>query len=148
MFVIPLLIPENINTSPQQCEQMRRIEKNNNPDLRRIINEVQKYTVSGTLKISDTTTCDTLVKKIIALTLSGHVLKVRKYVIENEDTFNGDYIMLLRRIFDYIDRSKLRDTQKGMALVAVAEAMYRSAFVVDQEINFYSCMIQLSEIKN
>ena len=144
--IVYILQSEGITISDEQSELLRGFIKNNYPDLRKIINEIQKYTVSGVLTISDTTTCDTLVKKILALTLSGHVLKVRKYVIQNEDTFNGDYVMLLRRVFDYIDRSKLGDTQKGMALVAVAEAMYRSAFVVDQEINFYSCMIQLSEL--
>ena len=72
---------------------------------------------------------------------------MRKFVIENEEKFNGDYTHLLRQLFDYMDKSKLSDTQKGMGLVIIAEAMYRSAFVVDQEINFYSCMIQLSEVK-
>jgi len=143
-----ILKTQNIRIPDNQTDQLKLFVKNNYPDLRRIINEVQKYTVSGELKISDTTSCDTLVKKILALTLSRHVLKVRKYAIENEDAFNGDYIMLLGRIFDYVDRSKLDDNQKGMALVVIAEAMYRSAFVVDQEINFYSCMIQLSDTKN
>ena len=143
-----ILDKENISVDDDQSELLEGFIKNNYPDLRRIINEVQKYTVSGKLKISDTTNCDDLVKKLLALTLSGHVLKVRKYAIEREETFNGDYVMILRRVFDYIDRSKLPESKKGMALVAVAEAMYRSAFVVDQEINFYSCMIQLSEIKN
>jgi hypothetical protein len=82
----------------------------------------------------------------VALTLSGHVLKVRKFTIENEEVFNGDYTSLLRQVFDYLDRSNLSDSKKSMGLIAVAEAMYRSAFVVDQEINFYSCMIQLSQV--
>lgn len=143
-----ILLSQGVNVVDEQRDQLKQFVKSNYPDLRRIINEVQKYTITGHLKLMDSTSCDDMVKKVLALTLSGHVLKVRKFVIENEDTFNGDYTHLLRQLFDLIDKSKLPDTQKGMGLVTVAEAMYRSAFVVDQEINFYSCMIQLSNVKN
>ena len=142
-----ILHGQGISISDEQREDLKKFVKVNYPDLRRVINEVQKYTATGNLKLSDNTSCNDIVKKVLALTLSGHVLKVRKFVIENEEKFNGDYTHLLRQLFDYMDKSKLSDTQKGMGLVIIAEAMYRSAFVVDQEINFYSCMIQLSEVK-
>jgi len=143
-----ILLGQGITIDTEQREQLKKFAKVNYPDLRRIINEVQKYTVTGSLKMADNSTCNDMVKKVLALTLSGHVLKVRKFVIENEEKFNGDYTHLLRQLFDYIDKSNLTDTQKGMGLVVIAESMYRSAFVVDQEINFYSCMIQLSNVKS
>jgi replication factor C small subunit len=143
-----ILLGQGITVDDEQRKQLKQFAKVNYPDLRRIINEVQKYTVTGSLKMADNSTCNDMVKKVLALTLSGHVLKVRKFVIENEEKFNGDYTHLLRQLFDYIDKSNLTDTQKGMGLVIVAESMYRSAFVVDQEINFYSCMIQLSNVKS
>jgi len=125
-------------------EHIKVFIKKHYPDLRRVINEVQKSTASGKLLIDNKIQDVDLVKKVLALTLSGHVLKVRKFVIENEEVFKGDYPALLKQLFDYIDISKLPDDKKSMALVTVAEALYRSAFVMDQEINFYSCMIQLS----
>ena len=143
-----ILLGQGITIDTEQREQLKKFAKVNYPDLRRIINEVQKYTVTGSLKMADNSTCNDMVKKVLALTLSGHVLKVRKFVIENEEKFNGDYTHLLRQLFDYIDKSNLTDAQKGMGLVVIAESMYRSAFVVDQEINFYSCMIQLSNVKS
>lgn len=125
-------------------EPIKLFIKKHYPDLRRVINEVQKSTASGKLLLDNKIQDVDLVKKVLALTLSGHVLKVRKFVIENEEVFKGDYPALLKQLFDYIDVSKLPDDKKSMALVTVAEALYRSAFVMDQEINFYSCMIQLS----
>mgnify|MGYP003646869798 CR=1 FL=1 len=141
-----ILNSQGVVVGSDQLDQLKIFIKNNYPDLRKIINEVQKYATSGALKLSDNTTCNEFVKKVIALTLSGHVLKVRKFTIEHEELFNGDYTSLLRQVFDYLDRSNLSDSKKSMGLIAVAEAMYRSAFVVDQEINFYSCMIQLSQV--
>ncbi|MAF36935.1 hypothetical protein CL622_07495 [archaeon] len=143
-----ILLGQGISIDSKQRNELKKFVKSNYPDLRRIINEVQKYTATGALKLSDNTSCNDIVKKVLALTLSGHVLKVRKFVIENEEKFNGDYNHLLSQLFDYIDKSNLTDTQKGMGLVIIAESMYRTAFVVDQEINFYSCMIQLSELKS
>ena len=141
-----ILNSQGVVVGSDQLDQLKTFIKNNYPDLRKIINEVQKYATSGALKLSDNTNCNEFVKKVVALTLSGHVLKVRKFTIEHEELFNGDYTSLLRQVFDYIDRSNLPDSKKSMGLIAVAEAMYRSAFVVDQEINFYSCMIQLSQV--
>ena len=143
-----ILLGQGISIDDKQREELKQFVKSNYPDLRRIINEVQKYTATGVLRLADNTSCNDIVKKVLALTLSGHVLKVRKFVIGNEEKFNGDYNHLLRQLFDYLDKSKLPDTQKGMGLVIIAESMYRTAFVVDQEINFYSCMIQLSDLKS
>lgn len=114
------------------------------PDLRKIINELQKCCVSGSLKIADTTECADFVKKIYALATNGHVLKLRKYVIQNEDKFNSDYPALLKQLFEHID--SIDNNAKKMHLVVIAEGMYRSAFVADQEINFYSTLIQISDI--
>ena len=86
-----------------------------------------------------------LVKQIWALTAGGHVLKVRKFIIENEEQFSSDYPMLLKLLFDHADTLKCSENAKKMYLVIIAEALYRSAFVADQEINCYSCLIQLSD---
>ena len=71
-------------------------------------------------------------------------LKARKKVIENEHVFSGDYPELLRSMFDYIhDSPDISAEVKAENLVIVSEYLYRSAFVVDQEINFYTCMLSL-----
>lgn len=141
--IIHILKNENIDINDENT--LKSFIKSKYPDLRKIINEIQKYCVTGTLNIVANTDCELFVKQVFALTVQGHVLKVRKYVIENEDKFNSDYPALLRQLFDFVDKAPLKNEgTKKMYLVIISEAMYRSAFVADQEINFYSTLIQMS----
>tara|TARA_Y100000310_G_scaffold7435_1_gene8109 strand:+ start:5015 stop:5941 length:927 start_codon:yes stop_codon:yes gene_type:complete len=141
-----ILNDQGIRVNDQQTQQLEKFIKSNYPDLRRIINEVQKFCSTGTLAIIDSTNCDKFVEQIWLLISGNHVLKVRKHIIENEEKFNGDYQILLKTLFNYIDSSnKIIDNKKKLCLIIIAEALYRSAFVADQEINCYSCLIQLTE---
>ena len=140
-----ILENENITVGDTESAQLKQFVKNNYPDLRRIINELQKYCANGQLYVTNTEKNEDFLSKIWVLISKGHVLKVRKFIIENESKFDSDYPRLLKWLFDYVDSLKLKsDDQKKMYLVVIAEALYRSAFVVDQEINCYSCLIQLS----
>ena len=139
-----ILKNENVVVSDNQEKQLEQFVKNNYPDLRRI-NELQKYCSNKKLHIANTEKNVDFLAKIWMLISKGHVLKVRKFIIENESKFDSDYPRLLKWLFDYVDGLKIRsDDQKKMYLIVIAEALYRSAFVVDQEINCYSCLIQLS----
>lgn len=140
---------ENVSVTDTQAVLLKQLVKNKYPDLRRTINEAQKYSHNGQLNIIDTSKSEKLIGDIFTLVQKGAVLKVRKYIIENEERFNSDYPMLLKSLFDHIDGAKMNSEAKKMCLVMVAESLYRSAFVVDQEINCYSCLIQLSgNLKN
>ena len=75
------------------------------------------------------------------------VLKARKLVIQNETAFNGDYGELLKELFNFIDNTNITKG-KRRALLIVSEYMYRMSFVMDPEINFYSCMIAVSNVFN
>jgi len=76
------------------------------------------------------------------------VLGSRRFVIERENEFNGDYPVLLKSVFDCICNSNLPLTpvQKKLWLITVGEYMYRGNFVIDPEINFYCLLLALSEI--
>ena len=68
----------------------------------------------------------------------------RKYYIENEEKFQGDYTTLLRELFNFTnDVLDFNNEKAKKALLVISEHLYRSSFVVDQEINFYSCIIAL-----
>jgi hypothetical protein len=124
---------------------LEKFIKSNYPDLRRIINEIQKFCADSKLHITDVSTNIKFVSTIFELIRKGAVFKLRKHIIENEEKFNSDYPMLLKMLFDYVDESNISTDKKKMALVTISEALYRSAFVADQEINCYSCLIQLSD---
>jgi replication factor C small subunit len=117
------------------------------PDLRRTINEIQKCSVSGDFVLRDKKSNESLVKALFELVKSSNVLKARKLAIQNETAFNSDYSELLRSLFNYIDSLNIKNG-KRKSLLIVSEYMYRMAFVMDPEINFYSCLIAVSNIFN
>ena len=146
--IVHILEAENISTS-ESSKVLESFVRNTYPDLRRTINEVQKFCSNGTLNIVDSSTNIKFVASIFELIRKGAALQLRKNIIENEEKFSSDYPMLLKLLFDHIEKSTLNADRKKMCLVIIAEALYRSAFVADQEINCYSCLIQLSDsVKN
>lgn len=112
------------------------------PDVRKTVNELQKNTSNNKFEPVQEKTNDVLVKGIMSLVIQNKALKARKLVIQNEASFNSDYNQLLKNIFDYIDDVDIKNKER--CLLTVSEYMYRAAFVMDAEINFYSCLIQLA----
>ena len=70
-------------------------------------------------------------------------MSLRKFVIESEQVFGNDYPKLLKDLFNAVYKSSLPEDKKRLALLQVSESLYRSALVMDQEINFFSCLINL-----
>lgn len=143
-----ILSKEGISTDEQNQLKLAKLVKRLYPDIRKIINETQKYSVDGKLLIPDITRNDTFADQLIQLVLAKKVLEARKMMIENENDFKGDYQILLKSIFDCVSNNDygLQEHKKKMWLIAIGEFLYKSAFVLDQEINCYCLLLNLSEI--
>ena len=139
-----VLKEESIKHTPDDLKKLKCYY----PDLRKAINELQKQSSTGTLSLHDDHTNDVFASNLIKLLQAGQSLKIRKNVIESEHVFAGDYISLLRSLFNAIDGSSLPDIQKKECLLVTGEYIYRTAFVADQEINFYTCTLALAKIIN
>lgn len=148
--VATVLKEENIQIDDVNKKKLVLLVKKLYPDTRKSINEVQKYSIDGTLHLPETATVDQFAGEIVNYILKKDVLEGRKFIIENEGEFNGDYVQLLKAIFDLVTNNTLPITpfQKKMWLITIGEYMYRNSFVVDSEINFYCLLLALSEIKN
>lgn len=131
----------------EQSDKSKLIEfiKSFYPDLRKCINELQKHSNNNKLKIIDTKNEDVL-QLIFSEIKKKNITTLRKALIENEPQFNSDYVILMRNLFNYIDRTETDVNKKKNYLLTLSEYIYRSSFVVDQEINCYTCFIALSEI--
>ena len=139
-----ILKHQNIELPTDQKVKFIEFIKANYPDLRKCINELQKYSLTGKLNLIDVKNDDTL-KLILSEIKKKNIISLRKALIENEHMFNADYVSLLRNLFNYIDNEEQNVETKKNFLLIIAEHIYRSRFVVDQEINCYTCLIQLSE---
>ena len=142
--VTNILGSEDINIEDKDIDVLKGFIKGHYPDLRKVINELQKNCVTGVINIK--TTNNKFTEAIIKLLEQNVIQKARKYIIENEEQFSGDYSNLLKDIFTYVEKStKITDDNKREVLISLAEYMYRSAFVLDQEINFFVCMLVISK---
>ncbi len=142
--VTEILKKENVVVPPAQKPLLLDHVKKNLPDMRRIINDIQKFSVTGTLEVRNNE-CSGFAKAIVAKILCKEdVMKLRKEVIEGEKFFSSDYRHLMKLIFEELFNSNLTYEQKSNLLLIVSSAMEKDAFVIDKEINFFSMMVNLS----
>ena len=110
------------------------------PDWRRVLNELQRYSVSGKIdsailaEFSDVKV-DDLIKTLSKKDFSG----VRKWVNDNLD---NDPAVLLRRLYDGLS-SSLDGPSIAAAVLIIAKYQYQIAFVADQEINLLACLTEI-----
>ena len=110
------------------------------PDWRRVLNELQRYSVSG--KIDAGILVDMKsdnIKELINHMKQKEFTSVRKWVVDNLD---NDSTRLFRNIydslFDYVDGSSIPHV-----VVILGEYQYKAAFVADQEINTLACLTEI-----
>ncbi len=139
-----ILKQENVDLEEDQKKKFVELIKNYFPDLRKTINELQKSVVDGKLVIKCTTIDNEFIKKVFDFIKTKKVLDGRKYIIQNEDIFQNDYQSLLKQMLEHVYAVEGVDELKKKQMIAIiAEHIYRSVFVIDSEVNFFACVIQL-----
>jgi DNA polymerase III delta prime subunit len=102
------------------------------PDWRRILNELQRYSVSGTIDAGILVDISEInIKELIHSMKNKEFTNVRKWVINNLD---NDPVQLFRNIYDHM-YDYIDDNSIPLLVILLGEYQYKSAFVADQEIN-------------
>ena len=108
---------------------------NHFPDWRRVLNECQRYSVSGKIDSGILATfSDVSVNDLTKNLKQKNFTEVRKWCVDNLD---NDPAVLLRRIYDSLS-SSLVPSSIPAAVLIIAKYQYQIAFVADQEINMLS----------
>ncbi len=141
-----ILKQEGIEIDDAQKKKFVELVKANFPDLRKAINEIQKNCISGSLAITNINVDNTLLKAIYTAINEKDVISLRKFLIENENTFYGDYDTLMRDYLNYLYNQPVQDLKKKEMIAVIADHLYKSAFVLDKEINCFACWINLERI--
>lgn len=140
-----ILQKENITIEADQKPLLLEHIRKNLPDIRRIINDVQKFSVNGLLQIKNEVSTE-FVKQIFDKIQNKYDLtKLRKEIIENEKNFSNDYRNFQKQLFEVIFNSDLNYELKTNLMLIVSKGMELDAFVVDKEINCFSTIITLSK---
>jgi DNA polymerase III delta prime subunit len=142
--IVSILKKENITIPPDQKPLLLNHIKKNLPDLRRIINDIQKFSVSGILNIRFDN-CSEFAEGLFKKIQKQDLLQVRKEVIENEKVFSNDYGLLLKQLFEVIFQSSIDYEKKLNMLMIVSKSLENHSLAVDKEINFFSALISLSK---
>lgn len=140
-----ILQQENIIITGEQKPLLLEHIRKNLPDVRRIINDIQKFSISGKLSIKFDSNKDFIDKLFALLQSNKDIVKLRKTIIENEKMFSNDYKNLLKQIFEKIYESSLENDKKTEALLCVSKGMELDNFVTDKEINCFATLISLSQ---
>jgi replication factor C small subunit len=141
--VVHVLKDQDITVPEEEKPKLIEYVRRNAPDLRRIINDVQKFSYSGTLYIK-TNSSKNVAEKIVddLLIKKVDLTDIRKYTIEHEQDFSGDYLQLLKEMFEAVyNHTTIND--KSSILLNISEAMYRDSIVVDKEINWFSSCLKI-----
>jgi DNA polymerase III delta prime subunit len=110
------------------------------PDNRRILNELQRYSVGGTIdkgilsSVADVQLGD-LIKSLKSKDFAG----ARKWVTQNLD---NDPTKIYRKIYDGL-YELLKPNSVPQLVLHLAKYQYQAAFVPDHEINMIACLTEV-----
>lgn len=115
------------------------------PDFRRVLNEMQRYGVSGVI---DSGLLSSLSEEkftpLINMIKEKNWKGMRKWVGQNSD---NDFSSLFRKVFNALEH-ELEGQSIPAAVLIIADYQYKAAFSMDDEINFVACLTELmSECK-
>ena len=110
------------------------------PDFRRILNECQRYSVSGTIDSGILVNlADDNVKGLIATLKDKNFKGMRKWVADNMDT---EPHAIYRKIYDNMSEY-LQPQSIPQVVLILADYQYKNAFVADHELNTVACMTEI-----
>tara|TARA_S200002703_G_scaffold42303_1_gene36661 strand:- start:13346 stop:13711 length:366 start_codon:yes stop_codon:yes gene_type:complete len=110
------------------------------PDFRRVINELQRYSVAGEIDVGILSRIGEIhVSDLMTHMKEKNFKEARKWVVSNLDNSPTD---LFRKIYESLYTS-LKDASIPQAIVIIGEYQYKAAHVADQEINMTACIVEL-----
>ena len=108
------------------------------PDYRRILNELQRYSVAGRIDEGILVNMGEVnMSELVASLKEKDWKKMRSWVVNNLD---NDPSTLFRKVYDtLIDQVK----QVPQFVLLLADYQYKAAFCADQEINLVACLTEV-----
>lgn len=132
-----ILDSEGVNYEPKVVAE---VVQKHFPDFRRTLNELQRYSSSGKidtgiLGVSN----DINIANLVGYIRKKEFTNMKKWVTQNMD---NEPVAIMRKIYDnlynHFDPKSIPE-----AVLVISEYQYKSAFVVDQEINMVAFLTEL-----
>ena len=110
------------------------------PDFRRVLNEMQRYSTSGTIDSGILANIGELnLNQLVVALREKNFPNMRQWVTSNVDNDPASvYRKIYDKLYEVVDKNSI-----PQAVLIIADYQYKSAFVADQEINLVACLIEL-----
>ena len=110
------------------------------PDFRKLINELQRYSVSGSIDAGIlVNVSDENLKTLVTHLKNKEFSDMRKWVVQNLDKgASALFKTLYETLYTSLDAKSV-----PQAILIIAGYQYKSAFVADQEINMVACLTEI-----
>ena len=119
---------------------LAEVVKKHFPDYRRVLNELQRYSVSGKIDTGILSSiADVSINELVSALKDQNFGAMRKWVADfgAEDPARV-YRKIYDSLYDVIDKSTIPN-----AVLILAKYQYQSAFVPDQELNMVACLTEM-----
>ncbi len=119
---------------------LAEVVKKHFPDYRRVLNELQRYSVSGKIDAGIlSSVADVSLNELVTSLKDQNFSAMRKWVAD----FGGDdpakiYRKIYDSLYDIMDKSTIPN-----AVLILAKYQYQAAFVADQELNLTACLTEM-----
>jgi DNA polymerase III delta prime subunit len=130
-----ILATENVTFDEKVVAE---VLKKHFPDYRRVLNELQRYSVSGTIDEGILVNVQEVnMKELVTSLKSKDFKKMRNWVVDNID---NDPNLIFRKIYDTIlDEVKY----PSQLVLLLADYQYKAAFAANPEINLVACLAEI-----
>jgi len=111
------------------------------PDWRRVLNELQRYSSTGTIDSGILANMqETSIKDLISLMRDKNYTEIRKWVKNNLDSDVND---LYRQFYDVATTDYMQPSDVPALVVLIAKYQYQNAFAANIEINFMAFIAEV-----
>lgn len=111
------------------------------PDNRRVLNELQRYSVNGSIDVGILTQVgDIQLKELIVYLKDKDITKIREWVVSSLD---NDVSLIYRKIYDGM-HSIVKPFHIPQLILLVGRYQFQSSFVADQEIQLMCFLLELA----
>jgi DNA polymerase III delta prime subunit len=133
---------EILNTEkiPFDKAVLAEVVKKHFPDYRRVLNELQRYSVSGKIDAGILTSiADVSINELVSALKDQNFSAMRKWVADfGSDESSRIYRKIYDSLYDIMDKSTIPN-----AVVILAKYQYQDAFVADRELNLVAALTEM-----
>lgn len=144
---VEILKQEKVKVTRDELVKIPNLVEAFYPDMRSVVKILQTCVdENNVLIIKEFRTQDVFISNLLEELIKGNAINTRKFIIENEIQFNGDYNILLMSLYRFmINTDDLDYNLRAEWTIILAEYLYRMTSALDAEICMAACIAEMTK---